>query len=152
MHIQVLGMHGKATFEQMVNHFTSMGGDCVIMDPNMIMGADHAMSAAMHAERSFSEGTNRSKTVLTETILYCAWERQIGKALQKMRPKEGCTDYVVVLFDIDDPHIEEIGMVRNDSILEPSRRKAELLGITEGSTPLVDQAIENVAMVELLKN
>ena len=151
MHLQVIGMHGNATFEQMVGHFTSMGGDCVLVDPDMVVGRDHLLSAAEHAERAFREGTNRSKTVLTEIILYSAWERQIGKAMTKMKPKEGRNDYVALLIDIDDPRLEEIGMTRDDSLFEATPEKAERLGLIAGSLSFEDQAVENVAMVELLK-
>lgn len=151
MHLQVIGMHGNATFEQMVGHFTSMGGDCVLVDPDMVVGRDHLLSAAEHAERAFREGTNRSKTVLTEIILYSAWERQIGKAMAKMKPKEGRNDYVALLIDIDDPRLEEIGMIRDDSLFEATPEKAERLGLIAGSLSFEDQAVENVAMVELLK-
>ena len=144
-------MHGNATFEQMVGHFTSMGGDCVLVDPDMVVGRDHLLSAAEHAERAFREGTNRSKTVLTEIILYSAWERQIGKAMTKMKPKEGRNDYVALLIDIDDPRLEEIGMTRDDSLFEATPEKAERLGLIAGSLSFEDQAVENVAMVELLK-
>ena len=144
-------MHGNATFEQMVGHFTSMGGDCVLVDPDMVVGRDHLLSAAEHAERAFREGTNRSKTVLTEIILYSAWERQIGKAMTKMKPKEGRNDYVALLIDIDDPRLEEIGMIRDDSLFEATPEKAERLGLIAGSLSFEDQAVENVAMVELLK-
>ena len=89
MDFKVIGMRGDTCFDDIVKHFTSMGGDVVLFDPDMIVGRDHLMSAAKHAERSFSEGTNRSKTLLTEIILYAAWERQISKALAKMKPKEG---------------------------------------------------------------
>ena len=151
MHLQVIGMHGNATFEQMVGHFTSMGGDCVLVDPDMVVGRDHLLSAAAHAERAFREGTNRSKTVLTEIILYSAWERQIGKAMTKMQPKEGRNDCVALLIDIDDPRLEEIGMTRDDSLFEATPEKAERLGLIAGSLSFEDQAVENVAMVELLK-
>ena len=151
MHLQVIGMHGNATFEQMVGHFTSMGGDCVLVDPDMVVGRDHLLSAAEHAERAFREGTNRSKTVLTEIILYSAWERQIGKAMTKMKPKEGRNDYVALLIDIDDPRLEEIGMIRDDSLFEATQEKAERLGLIAGSLSFEDQAVENVAMDELLK-
>ena len=151
MHLQVIGMHGNATFEQMVGHFTSMGGGCVLVDPDMVVGRDHLLSAAEHAERAFREGTNRSKTVLTEIILYSAWERQIGKAMTKMKPKEGRNDYVALLIDIDDPRLEEIKMIRDDSLFEATPEKAERLGLIGGSLSFEDQAVENVAMVELLK-
>jgi len=119
------------------------------MDPDAVMGKDHLYSAIMHAQRSFFEGTNRSKTLLTEIILYSAWERQISKALSKMKPKGD--SYVAILIGIKDPRLEEIGMLRDDSLIEPTDRKAELLGLSNGSLPYEDQAMENVAMVELLK-
>jgi len=151
MDFQVIGMRGDADFDTVVKHFTSMGGDVVLMDPEMVVGKDHILSAAMHAERSFSEGTNRSKSLLTEIILYSAWERQISKALSKMKPKEGCNEYVALLIDIGDPRLQEIGMVRDDSLIGATDEKAERLGLVKGPIPYEDQAVENVAMVELLK-
>ena len=151
MDFQVIGMRGDAPFDSIVSHFTSMGGDVVLIDPDMVIGKDHIISAAMHAERSFSEGTNRSKTVLTEIILYSAWERQISKALSKMKPKDGGNEYVALLIDIEDPKLDAIGMIRDDSLMEPTKDKAHKLGLTDGPVPYEDQAVENVAMVELLK-
>jgi KEOPS complex subunit Cgi121 len=149
MDYQIIGMRGPAGFDNIVRHFTSMGGDVILMDPDAVMGKDHLYSAIMHAQRSFFEGTNRSKTLLTEIILYSAWERQISKALSKMKPKGD--SYVAILIGIKDPRLEEIGMLRDDSLIEPTDRKAELLGLSNGSLPYEDQAMENVAMVELLK-
>lgn len=151
MRFQAIGIRGGASFDDMVEHFTSMGGDVVLMDPDMVAGRGHVMSAAMHAERAFAEGTNRSKTLLTEIILYTAWERQIGRAIAKMKPKEGRDEYVALLVDIEDPRLGEIGMERDDSILDPSPWKAEKLGLRSCFLSPEDQAIENVAMVELLK-
>ena len=151
MRFQVIGLRGKAGFSEMIEHFTSLGGDAVIMDPDMVAGKDHILSAAHHAQRAFDEGTNRSKTILTEIILYSAWERQIGKAMKKMRPKEGRDEYVALLIDIDDPRLEDIGMVRDDSLYEATPEKAEKLGLLDPLVPIEDQAVENVAMVELLK-
>ena len=74
MHFQVVGMRGDADFESIVGHFQSLGGDVILMDPDMVCGRDHLLSAAMHGERAFSEGTNRSNSLLTEIILYAAWE------------------------------------------------------------------------------
>lgn len=151
MNFQVIGLRGNTGFDDIVAHFTSMGGDVVLMDPDMVAGRDHVLSAAMHAERSFQEGSNRSKTILTEIILYTAWERQISKAIAKMRPKEGRNEYVALLIDIDDPRLDEIGMVRDDSLVDADDRKAQMLGLKKDSVSYEDQAMENVAMVELLK-
>ena len=59
MRFDVIGIRGPAGFEDIVKHFTSMGGDVVLLDPDMVAGRRHAMSAAMHAERAFAEGTAR---------------------------------------------------------------------------------------------
>ncbi len=152
MDFQVIGIRGKAGFDEIVSHFTSMGGEVVLMDPDMVAGRDHLISAVMHAQRSFEEGTNRSKTILTEIILYAAWERQISKALAKMKPKEGRDEYVAVLIDVDDPKLDAIGMERDDSLIEATEEKAKALGLSKGKVSYEDQAVENVALSELLKN
>ena len=151
MEFKVIGMRGDASFDTIVEHFTSMGGDVVLMNPDKVVGKDHVISAARHAERSFSEGTNRSKTLLTEIILYAAWERQISKAIDKMKPKKDRNEYVALLIDIDDEKLDEIGMTRDDSLIETTDEKAQRLGLIKGSLSYEDQAVENVAMVELLK-
>ncbi len=151
MDTELIGIRGPVLFEDLVAHFTSLGGDVILMDPDMVCGREHVMSAVMHAERAFSNGTNRSKTILTEILLYCAWERQIGKALSKMKPKEGRDEYVALLIDVDDPHLDEIGMVRDDSLYEPTEWKCEKLGLRSCFLSPVDQALENVAMVDLMK-
>ena len=46
---------------------------------------------------------------------------------------------------------DAIGMTRDDSLTEPTKEKAHRLGLTDGPVPYEDQAVENVAMVELLK-
>ena len=151
MDFDVIGIRGDTPFETIVSHFTSMGGDIVLLDPDMVAGKDHAMSAALHAERAFREGTNRSKTLPTEIILYCAWERQIGKAMAKMKPKDGRNEYVAVLKDIPDLELEKIGMVRDDSIMDITPEKIERLGLDDRFVSPEDLAVERVAMVELQK-
>ena len=84
--VKVIGLRGEASFDDMVRHFTSLGGEVVIMDPMYVCGRDHIVSAVRHAERSFEHGTNRSKTLLTEILLYATGERQISKALGKSNP------------------------------------------------------------------
>ena len=49
MRFDVIGLRGPASFETIVSHFTSMGGDVVLHDPDMVAGKRHAMSAAMQA-------------------------------------------------------------------------------------------------------
>ena len=95
--VQVVGLRGDFSFEDAVEHFTGMGGEVVLFDPSVVCGKDHIVSAVMHADRAFAEGRNRAKTLLTEIVLYAACERQIGKALKKMRPKGDGTMVAAVL-------------------------------------------------------
>jgi len=152
MNVQVIGIRGDAGFDEIIRHFTGLGGDAVLLDPGVVCGRDHLLSAAAHAERAFRNGTNRSKTLLTETILYAAGDRQIGRAMEKMRPKDGKNGMVAVLFGIDDPELGRIGMTRCDEIMNASPAKAEALGIDvfEGIS-YEDAALEHVAMADLLK-
>ena len=151
--IKVIGLRGDASFDDMVKHFTSLGGDVVIMDPMYVCGKDHIISAVRHAERSFEHGTNRSKTLLTEILLYAAGERQISKALEKMRPKAGCKDFAVALLDVpDNLKLNEIKMERDDSILNANEAKADALGLDRTfDIPIEDLALEMVALLDLAK-
>ncbi|MCL1811560.1 MAG: hypothetical protein FWG41_05025 [Methanomassiliicoccaceae archaeon] len=152
MNVQVIGIKGSLGFDEIIRHFTEMGGDVVLLDPSVVCGRDHIITAVMHAERAFENGTNRSKTLLTETILYAAGDRQIGRALEKMRPKEDSGEMVAVLFGIDDPKLDLIGMERCDGIIEASPEKAGNLGadMFDGIS-CEDAALEHVAMTDLLK-
>jgi KEOPS complex subunit Cgi121 len=152
MDVQVIGIRGDAVFEDIIRHFTGMGGETILLDPNMVCGKDHILSSVMHAERAFANGTNRSKTILTETILYAAGDRQIGRATEKMRPKSGSKGMVAVLFNIRDPRLEDIGMERCDEIMSASSEKAKNLGadLYDGIS-CEDSVLEHVAMVDLLK-
>jgi len=152
MNVQVIGIKGELGFDDIIKHFTRLGGDVILFDHDVVCGRDHILSAVMHAERAMSEGTNRSKTLLTETILYAAGDRQIGRAIEKMRPKDGNKGMVAVLFDIDDPKLDMIGMKRCDEIMESSYSKAEKLGadVFDGISS-EDAALEHVAMADLLK-
>lgn len=151
MRFQAVGIRGEAGFDRIVEHFTSMGGEVVLMNPDMVAGRRHLVSAAQHAERAFASGRNRSKSILSEILMYCAWERQVGRALSRMRPAEGATEFAALLIDIDDPRLEEIGMVRDDSLLDADEGKAARLGLTDPFVPAEEQAVENVAMVDLMK-
>ncbi len=151
MRFQVAGIRGTTEFDSIIAHFQSMGGDIVLMDPDKVVGKDHLMSSAIHAERAFSEGSNRSNSLLTEIIVYAAWERQIGKAISKMRPPEGSESYAIVAVDVDELRLDAIGMSRDDSILDASSEKVSTLGLNDPFLSPEDQAVERVALLELQK-
>jgi Uncharacterized conserved protein len=150
--LQVVGLRGDFAFGDAVEHFTGMGGEVVLFDPAVVCGKDHIVSAVMHAERAFAEGRNRAKTLLTEIVLYAACERQIGKALAKMKPKGDGTMVAAVLGCGEDLQLEKLGAVRDDSLCDPSVEKARRLGaeMFDGVSS-EDAVLEQVAMVDLMK-
>ncbi len=149
----VIGIRGDAPFEKMIEHFKSLGGESVILDPMQVYGKDMLISAVQHAERAFKDGTNSSKSLLTEIILYASGERQISKALTKMKPKEGCNEYAVIILDVEgELLLDELGMMRDDSIVEGNDEKAYVMGlVNENNIPYDGLALERVAMVDILK-
>ena len=150
--ITVIGISGSTSFDTIIDYFVQLGGDVLLLDPRMVCGMGHIRSSVIHAERAFRNGTNRSKSILTETMLYAAGERQISKAMERMRPKAGCKEMVAVLFDIEEFDLDGIGMVRCDGIIEASWDKAKELGMVrfEGIS-LEKTVLEHVAMVDIMK-
>ena len=73
--------------------------------------------------------------------------------LKKMRPVSDSEPRVAVLFDIDDPRLEDIGLVRDDSIVGGTPEKAEAMGLdTHGLDVTYDElALELVAMLDVEK-
>ena len=78
---------------------------------------------------------------------------QIGKALKKMGPKPGRTEFVACVFGMSgDVLPDDFGMQRDDSLCDASDAKASNLGIPpEFGIPPGDLALEMVASVDLLK-
>ena len=151
--IIVIGVTGDCPFDRAVEHFTSMGGEVILLNPLYVYGERHVLSAVMHAERAFANGTHRSKTLLTETIMYIAGERQASKALKKVRPVSDSGPRVAVLFDINDPKLDEIGLVRDDSIVEGTPEKAAAIGLDAfgQDVDFEELALESVAMLDIEK-
>lgn len=153
MDFSVVGLTGGRPFSVTADHFRSLGGEAVLFDPDMVCGPAHLLSAAEHAERAFSNGTNRSKTLATEIILYAAGDRQISKVMRKMNPKDPEGPVAALIIGLSDLRLEAIGAERCDHILEASIDKARALGIDiygKGIDP-ESLALELVAMLEIEK-
>lgn len=146
--ISVIGIRGKLSFEKAVEHFTSMGGDVILLNPLYVYSKQQLVSAVIHAERAFANNVNRSKTFLTEVIMYASGERQVSKALKKMKPAPDCEETVALLFNIKNPKLDELNVTQDDSILEGTEEKASAMGLT-GNYELA--ALELVAMLDTEK-
>lgn len=130
----------------------SRGKEIQILDATMIFGREHLEAAAEKTVRAFSEGRNISKTMATELLLYAGAERQISTAIRKMGIKEGLEEIAVVIFgdeDIDQI-IDELGWVRDDSVLEPDLGNLEKFGIdSTDHDNVIDIVLEKMALSEL---
>jgi Uncharacterized conserved protein len=128
----------------------SKNKDFAVMNASFVLGCSHVESAAMHASRSFENGTNRSKTFVTEFLLYMAGERQISKALTKMTPKDG-EDMVAVVFN-NTTDLSKLEKYRDDMLIEATEEKAKLIGWNgKERISYEDLALEMVAFVDILK-
>ena len=151
--VTVIGIRCGRSFDEIMEHFLGMGGDAILMDPEQVCGRDHILSAVMHAERAFERNSNRSRTLPTETILYAAGERQISKALAKMRPKDGCNEMVAAVFGLEDLRLENIDAVADDMILRCTEEKIRGLGLNVFSgIPCEDLVLEMVAAMDMQKH
>jgi KEOPS complex subunit Cgi121 len=150
--LRVIGIRCGKSPKEVAEHFIAMGAEAVVFDPDFICGADHAVSSYMHAERAFSQGTQRSKSILTETILYASADRQIGRALGKMSPKKGDTAFVVLIIGgTDDLALSEIDAERDDSLVECTEESARNMGLKKSSIPYTDLILEQIASVDIMK-
>jgi len=149
--MEIIGLRGKVPFGEMSERLRSAGIDAALMDADMVFGRIHVISAAEHAERSFRNGTNRSKTFVTEFLMYMAGERQISKALERMRPKGN--DIVAVIFSGDRKQLESIGEP-DDTLVDGTEEKAGRIGLIKNglSVSYDDLVLEMVAMLDILKN
>ncbi|MCQ2079773.1 MAG: hypothetical protein MJZ38_06955 [archaeon] len=152
--VQVVGLRGGFTFDEAVSHFIGLGGEVVLFNPSVVCGRNHVISAVMHADRAFAEGTNRARNILTEIALYVTFERQIGRALKKSKPAEGATEWVAAVLDVKgDLELERLGAVRDDSLCDATEEKARNLGVELfDGTSVEDAVLEQVAMVDLLRS
>ncbi len=151
--VSVIGVRGPCPFERAVEHFVSRGGDVIILNPLYVYCEEQVLSAVEHAERAFRNGMNRSKTLLTEIIMYVSGERQVSKALKRMRPAEGSEENVLVVLNVDDPALEELGVIEDPTILDGTPEKAEAMGLDRNGmdVDLRGLAMELVAMLDVEK-
>jgi len=173
--ITVFGARGTITdidgFLSRLQRF-SQENDLVIQvfDARVVYGKDHLLSATTHALRAFQEGTNATKSLPLEMLLYAAGERQIHKAIKKMGVKHGEQQIAFVLIDHKKkssrgeitamviPKLFRLFHLRYDEgVLEGNRDTLKRFGITPQeirTTPKArygDLILEKIAMVDIIK-
>ena len=156
---EVLGATGRiGDIEHVVAYFQRAKGKGVAMDADLVCGADHLISAALHALRAWERGENTASSIGMEAMLYASGERQISKAITKMGMKTGGDRVALLLFGIDACRVlADLGLERDDDVLKESAEKALRFGITEkeieavGEQRAADLVLERVASVDLIK-
>ena len=150
--IEVIGIICDMKHQDIASHFRSLGAEAVIFDPNHICGKDHVVSSYIHAERAFSLNNPRTRNILSETILYASGDRQIGRAIKKMGPKDGDTGFVILIIgDVEDLKLSEIGAKSDDSLIDCTEVSAKNMGLEKSTIPYKELILEHVAAVDIMK-
>ena len=152
--MDIIGLKGNVEFGVLSEHLRSKGAEAVLMDTKRVFGRLHVISAMEHAKRSFANGNNRSKTLITEFFIYMAGERQITKALEIMTPKGGQKDLIVLFLNgYEDSMIKGSGMKRCDELIQGNEEKAKIIGLEKNGQNISyeDLVLEMVAMVDIQK-
>jgi len=136
-----------------------LGVEILLIDARMVFGRVHIESAIEHAARAFRRGTNVAFSMMMEVLLYASGERQLSSAIEKMGIREGTRQVAVVLSDKakEKAVFRELGISRDDSVLEPRVRNLAAYGVTRKAASgvqrekVVDLILERVALVDAKK-
>lgn len=150
--LKIIGVKYEKTPKELIAHFDGIGVEAILFNPDYICGKDHLLSAYIHAERAMERGTNRSRDLISETILYASADRQIGRAIKKMSPKKDSDEFVIlILGKHDDLHLNEINAERDDSLIECTEESAKNMNLEKSKIPYTELILEHVAAVDIMK-
>ena len=102
-----------------------------LFNHEMVIGREHLLWAYDKAEYLMGVGKNRSGSLEMETLLIASGEWQIKEAIRKMGLKDDAHHTVVMVDDLMDDFLDDMGWIRDDSVLSPSLDKLMAFGITE---------------------
>ena len=162
MEAVVLGVRGSiAGIGAFISNVSAIEKRCSatiqFLRADRIFGAEHLESAAEKAIRAFANGRAMSRTLGMEILLYAAAERQTSEALRKLGIHDGIEEMAMVLMGgVDgDNVLAELGLERDDSVLEPDCKDFSIFGITEadirmfGVPGIPELVLEKVALSEV---
>lgn len=151
----VIGAIGSFDVEELKMKLQEIG--VLGMDPKMVCGKDHIVSAAKCAMNAFSSKRNACSTLAMETMLYASGERQISKAADKMGIKSSGAVALVIFNKKTEEVLSILSLNQDDSILDPSEEKMVNFGISKSELNSVpeskkyDLVLEHVAFASLKK-
>lgn len=130
-----------------------------LLRADRVHGADHLRLAARLASRAVTEGRARSADLATETLLYAAGERQVGKALALLGLHDGTLAVAAVAWDgsILDALAKAEGWTRDDALLAGGPAVLDAFGVTAEERAMLPASrwdeliLERVALTDVLK-
>lgn len=153
--VTVIGATGSFDIEELKMKLQEM--EVLGIDPEMVCGKDHLISAASCAIKAFTSKRNACSNLTMETMLYASGERQISKAADKMGIKSNNAVALVIFNENAEDILSKLNLKQDDSILEPSEEKMMNFGISENELHSVpeskkyDLVLEHVAFASLKK-
>ncbi len=118
-----------------------------------IFGAEHMVSAGEKAIRAMANKTNMSRTLGMEILLYAAAERQTSEALRKFGIFAGIKALAMVMVGQADMDavLVELGLERDDAVLDPAGKDPSVFGIGRDAENIADLVLEKVAVSEVFR-
>ncbi|MBX8631364.1 MAG: hypothetical protein KIY12_05980 [Thermoplasmata archaeon] len=125
----------------------------------MVFGMPHLRSAFLHAARACERGRSRSDDIATEFLVYASCERQISRALEKMKVKGNGGIVMMITPPVPDDELstilQNLGLERDDSLIEMDGKKvanARSFGIhTDNEHEASESILERIAMLDLTR-
>lgn len=162
--MEVLGARGPPRAAQevvsLVRGFAEEHGvEIQPLDPAMVFGRDHLISAVDHALRARVEGRATSRTLAGEVLLYASGERQVGEALAKLGLKGRVEAAALVVLGScpTGELLRRMGWARDDDLLRAEGKDPTAFGLAREELSTVapgaaaDLILERVALVDLMK-
>lgn len=133
-----------------------------LLRADRVYGPDHLRHAAALAARAVREGRARSADLPTETLLYAAGERQVGRALAFLGLAEGVSSVAAVAWGPEaeaalERFAQAEGWTRDDGLLAGGPDVLDAFGVPPEERALLPRArwgdfiLERVALVDVAK-
>jgi KEOPS complex subunit Cgi121 len=156
--MMLIGCHRNgADPVEIINVFRSEGFAVQPVRADMVFGAEHLITAYMHAARAFERGTNSADDLMTEFLLYAACDTQITKAIERMKVTTQSSIAILIVPPPIDRLLENIlkrlKLGRDDDLMAVTSAKlsnAAQLGVN-GDESVADSVLEKIALLDIIK-
>ena len=146
----------KASMEEVLARASESSSEVLVMDGDMVFGADHVVSAHYHAAKATAEGRNASYSLAIETLLYASGERQLSSAIRKMAVGDGTRRVVLAVLEGPfEPGEGWSALAPSEGV--PDRERLARFGVSDremstvGEDRLQELVLERVAAVDVIK-